>query len=316
MAEASSPLPTSRGFVTALINTLSKFEAHDVRNERDRMETWNLAANTSEDRTDLSSSVKAPAGSSVATARRTNPLTDAPRPVKEVLLTLHVLYPHSLLPALDLLDRGLITRLSIASADAATSSPKPADIPPHPRPDSEPADKPAAAYTAGHALEHGHTATRSPPPSASSGHAIDAVYHVRSARAPAGFHRRRAGSGKDGGTGDGIASASAGATTSYEVRTGVWNCSCPAFAFAAFPAGVESDVGEESSEEGEEGYKAEESRDWVFGGLSRGGEAEAPVCKHLLACILAERCGLFTEHVQEKRLTEAEADGWAAGWGD
>jgi hypothetical protein len=34
------------------------------------------------------------------------------------------------------------------------------------------------------------------------------------------------------------------ATSSYEVRLRAWNCSCPAFAFAAFPASVVGTEGE------------------------------------------------------------------------
>lgn len=42
----------------------------------------------------------------------TSPLQAIPPPQRPLLLTLHVLFPNLLLPALDLLDRGLITRLA------------------------------------------------------------------------------------------------------------------------------------------------------------------------------------------------------------
>ena len=55
---------------------------------------------------------------------------------------------------------------------------------------------------------------------------------------------------------------------------------------------------------------------WNFGGLSLG-EGMPPVCKHLLACVLAEQCGsLFGSCVEERRVSVETAAGWAAGWGD
>ena len=56
--------------------------------------------------------------------------------------------------------------------------------------------------------------------------------------------------------------------------------------------------------------------EWIFGGLSLGDDMP-PVCKHLLACVLAERCkGLFGGFVEERDVSVEEAAGWAAGWGD
>jgi len=108
-------------------------------------------------------------------------------------------------------------------------------------------------------------------------------------------------------------------TTHYEVRLQAWNCSCPAFAFAAFPATLPSDsqirLGSRTEESGS--FKAPEDggEEWEFGGLARG-DAIPPVCKHLLACVLVERCGLFGEMVEERDISVEEAAGWAAGWGD
>ena len=56
--------------------------------------------------------------------------------------------------------------------------------------------------------------------------------------------------------------------------------------------------------------------EWIFGGISLG-DGMPPVCKHLLACVLAERCkGLFGGFVEERDVSVEEAAGWAAGWGD
>lgn len=104
------------------------------------------------------------------------------------------------------------------------------------------------------------------------------------------------------------------ATSSYEVRLRAWNCSCPAFAFAAFPASV---VGTEG--EAEAALDEEQERDtgagWKFGGVGLGG-GTPPVCKHLLACVLGEWCELFKGFIEERDVSVEEAAGWAAGWGD
>jgi len=41
-----------------------------------------------------------------------------------------------------------------------------------------------------------------------------------------------------------------------------------------------------------------------------------PMCKHLLACVLVERCSVFGRYgVEEKEVTVEELAGWGAGWG-
>jgi hypothetical protein len=41
-----------------------------------------------------------------------------------------------------------------------------------------------------------------------------------------------------------------------------------------------------------------------------------PVCKHILACVLVEHCGLFAGFLENKGISVEEAAGWAAGFGD
>lgn len=59
---------------------------------------------------------------------------------------------------------------------------------------------------------------------------------------------------------------------------------------------------------------------WRFGGASLDtegmGTGMPPVCKHLLACVLVDRCDLFAAFAEEREIGEEEAAGWAAGWGD
>lgn len=52
----------------------------------------------------------------------------------------------------------------------------------------------------------------------------------------------------------------------------------------------------------------------AFASLLRGGET--PMCKHLLACLLVERCaGLFGGFLREREVGLEEWVGWEAGWG-
>lgn len=49
------------------------------------------------------------------------------------------------------------------------------------------------------------------------------------------------------------------------------------------------------------------------GGLTLGDGV--PLCKHLLACTLAERAELFAGFVKVEEVSVEEMVGWAAGWG-
>ena len=109
-----------------------------------------------------------------------------------------------------------------------------------------------------------------------TGRGRNIVYQVRSSQAPKGRF-------KDVTTSSAVV---------YTVRLEAWNCSCAAFAFAAFPSGMDTRTWIRNCEEDdlEIGWK-EQEREWEFGGLSADGKdgGSVPVCKHLLACLLAER---------------------------
>lgn len=103
---------------------------------------------------------------------------------------------------------------------------------------------------------------------------------------------------------------------SYEVRTKAWNCTCPAFTFAAFEyegggwgweSGGRSDGG---VDHGKDEKNADEGR---LGGLMLA--EQMPVCKHLLACVLVERCVSLEEYVETRLVGREEMAGLAAGWG-
>jgi hypothetical protein len=326
-------LPTSRGFVTQLFSSLpafSRFSADDV--------TTNIGAS--------------------------NPLSSAPDATKKQLLALHILYPNDFLPALDLLDRRLVTRFRVredlgdeggepvpqigetvnsastteitvrghaiedkvmtplvdehvnmkqrgepSAHDIAISRaigpmkttdaempnaelhiPIPEELPNvHQIPDQE-----------AHTIPRKVTATKEKERQEN-----DTVYYVRSAQQRSSRFN-----------------TSYDSITSYEVRSSAWNCSCPAFAFAAFPSRVTSSTVPPSPSFSDFNPQDEvlmatgkgEDIAWSFGGISLG--STTPVCKHLLACVLVERMGMFGTYVEERDISWQEAAGWAAGWGD
>jgi hypothetical protein len=161
-----------------------------------------------------------------------------------------------LLPALDVLDRRLVTRFRLAAAPSASEQAAAQDI------------------------------------SSNDGSTDTGVYFVRSAQQPSSHSR-----------------FTNPLATHYEVRPLAWNCSCPAFAFSAFPA---RDLPSPPITAPKD---AETDGEWSFGGLLLA-HAGVPVCKHLLACVLVERCpALFAEGVEEKVVEREELAGWCAGWG-
>jgi hypothetical protein len=90
----------------------------------------------------------------------------------------------------------------------------------------------------------------------------------------------------------------------YAVRLEAWNCSCAAFAFVAFPGTGSARDSRDENALGNAG--------WVVGGRSLG--RDVPVCKHLLACVLAERWeGVVGGYVKERKVGREEMAGIGAG---
>lgn len=201
----------------------------------------------------------------------TSPTTSNGHPLssetKPILLTLHCLFTSDLLPALDLLDRRLVTRFVL-----------------------EPVTSPV-----GDSDRHGLEEPLLSQQGKSEGRAV--VYYVRSSQ-----QRSRYGTTAEA---TGI---------NYEVRLQAWNCSCPAFAFAAFGP-QDEDTQENLGNEDEEDDDGEVGRmKHRFGGLA-SGERELPACKHLLACLLVEMGGGMGDFANHRVVGREEMAGWAAGWG-
>ncbi|KAK1597660.1 uncharacterized protein LY79DRAFT_666492 [Colletotrichum navitas] len=228
-----------------------------------------------------------------------NPLWSLPQSHRSLLVTLHVLFPSLVLPALDLLDRNLVTRVVPESASHSAGG----------REGDDPAD-PAPAHDAGAADTQGS----SPPlPSQNSPHpekvlrSSSAAFHL--VRSVASTMTRRSYA----------VATPASASTTYLVRLDAWNCTCANFAFEAFPASAATagevledeikgaDVDDDSDEGGMGG--------WQFGGLSLDGinSGDVPCCKHLLACLLSEQWGgVLGKYVTEKRVSREEMAGLVA----
>ncbi|ELR01715.1 hypothetical protein VC83_00946 [Pseudogymnoascus destructans] len=198
-----------------------------------------------------------------------NPLVHAPAPIRTLLTTLHILLPTLLLPALDLLDRALLTRIT---------------TPPH-------LPEPSATSATASSTE----ATGSMPAAAPSQSQRKQVYLVRSSQT----------TGARGAVGGRV----------YIVRLGAWNCSCAAFAFSAFPGAASSLVFDAEEEEEEvdvdvDGGHGGGGGEWQFGGVSRDGlGGGVPCCKHILACVLAERMEGWVGVVKEREVGREEMAG-------
>jgi len=213
-------------------------------------------------------------------------------PSRAVLTTLHVLFPSLLLPALDLLDRGLVTR--IIQVTPSQSQPVPTVKSPQ---------------------AHIHLRQADEVPLSDQDEVLrqtrkqNTVYLVRSAQ-----ESRSRGGGRYGGTSGG---------TTYIVRLEAWNCTCAAFTFSAFPATSSSYIPWSEEAAGldlglrHDGrartFVPEHDERWQFGGKSLDGidgTQAVPCCKHLLACVLIERWeGGLRQYLVEKRVGTDEMAG-------
>jgi hypothetical protein len=199
---------------------------------------------------------------------------------KSISTTLHFLFPHEFLPALDLLDRKLVTQLRL--------------MPP--------------------AVKDQGTVGSHPPqhtgPATGTEQTTWEVFYVRSASATASSSKSKSRYRR----------VYNPAGTYYEVRLDAWNCTCPAFAYSALGGALDLNQDQTRPEDEDDQTSSEmegASKEWRFGGtLTREGTG-APICKHILAATLGKGLpGLFGNGVEKKEVTAAEAAGWGGGWGD
>ncbi|EMD87261.1 hypothetical protein COCC4DRAFT_150854 [Bipolaris maydis ATCC 48331] len=296
-------LPTNRRFLTRLFNSLAPPPAPSSPDA--------AASLTDDDK------------------HHPNPLDSVPPAVKKQLLSLQVLFPTEFIPALDVLDRRLVTRFRIRNHPSSPSvhrqdgvhhqdavmrlggdddhdNDDDDDEEMHMSDDATLKDATRTLSTKHTSLPH-EEATSIPVHVTTTTSTYDkttksTIYYVQSAQ-----HHRSS-----------RYSSSSDQTPTYQVRLTTWSCSCPAFTFAAFPASPDSSsipFANHANDNHDDNDTAQD-HPWIFGGTTLGDDMP-PVCKHLLACLLAEKSNsLFGRFVNEKWVTVHEAAGWAAGWGD
>ena len=100
----------------------------------------------------------------------------------------------------------------------------------------------------------------------------------------------------------------------YEVRVGVWNCTCASFTFAALNA-AKPTHGLSSTSQYRTARKEWDDVDPIPVGL--GGRyanektQDIPICKHLLACSMANKWSVAERMVEVKHVSRDEMAGWA-----
>jgi hypothetical protein len=261
-------------------------------------------------------------------------LNDLSPHVKPLMLTLHAMFPDTLLPALDVLDRGFVVRLvldmaagldgeneehrdqrrrrdsrgdevrvekrglddsmaaevqrnlpkarggrSTTGLSSITTDELAASNQSHTDQSHRRPQPTSAPFAATPYPNPISTSPQPPPPS---------TYFIRSTTSP----------------------------THYSTSLISWSCTCPSFIFSAFKSSSLLDHASTISPATNGSTK--DTSDWVFGGLGREREApgEIPICKHLLALLLAEKVGsIFGSRVQERKVGLDEFAGWGGGWG-
>ncbi|KAB2099180.1 hypothetical protein AG0111_0g12536 [Alternaria gaisen] len=309
MATPSPVLPTSRTFITQLFDSLSTLPGDQT-----------VAATNDNAKTNI------------------NPLNNLSDATRKQLLSFQVIFPTEFVPALDLLDRRLVTRFHIRNEEQMAELKTVIDAGEQQQDvqmmQDTTAESEAPPPQQQQQQEDVHI--RVNPISTKSAEPMhkgkiddlnnNTIYYVRSAQQQRSSRF----------------ATSYDTTTYYQVRLRAWNCSCPAFAFSAFPATTVTTRHVENEETAAEAaivhtplhnhptthQEVDNSKDsnsddsnadkkWMFGGISLEKETPPPVCKHLLACVFVERCkGLFGGFVEDREVDVEEAAGWAAGWGD
>lgn len=82
---------------------------------------------------------------------------------------------------------------------------------------------------------------------------------------------------------------------------------------------VEGEMEENRRNDAEVGQRGKEGRDWAFGGTLTHKAAGVPVCKHILAALMARAAPAIFDVGKNVKVQEAgreEMAGWGAGWGE
>ncbi|KAK4240267.1 hypothetical protein C8A03DRAFT_31655 [Achaetomium macrosporum] len=304
------PLPTSRALLTSLINSISNIPLLPVTETDSRPEISHRLVQSDHN--------------------NSNPLRRVPPFHRHLIITLHVLFPGMVLPALDLLERGFVCRMMSDHKDSKDGGVMKGGSTRVPGRQARAGD----GHGEGHDASSSASAQAQVPTSAegSPRGPGNAFYLVGSASAAAAAaqtsmrerrrrKRRAESAGEAEGVGDIGSGMAAAGKKGYVVRLEAWHCTCAAFAFAAVQGEAvrpswEVEPLEFGAEVGDMGAETEAEPEWSFGGMSLDGlEAGegVPVCKHLLACLLAERwSAALGRYVIERRAEREEIAGIVA----
>ncbi|KAK0639232.1 hypothetical protein B0T16DRAFT_462931 [Cercophora newfieldiana] len=249
---ATPALPTPRAVLTSLLNAITRIPLQPPPS------TTNLTTTTTTTTTTIKTEdTKPDPPKPNPLPPSSNALSRVPPSHRHLLITLHVLFPSLLLPALDLLDRGLVARIIL---DAPTPSAPKDDLKPEPTPQNAPT-----------------------------------FYLVHSAQASTSSSRRRYrhGSGAEKGTtGTGkayIVRLEAWNCTCAAFAFSAFSVDVDGNGKGLSDGEAEGDEMDVDVEPGAVSGAAEE--ELSFGGLyfDDGVEVGVPICKHVLACLLGER---------------------------
>lgn len=319
-------LPSSADFVDRIITELSNIQPEQSNNT-----TASTGGEQDPPRTQTTHKPKQPQNP----LSRLSPSQLAK--VKPLLLTLHCLFPNDLLPALDILDRGLVQRLAVRGdrdmkIDAVPSS--------APIQDQEE----LAAFPRNHepSIQHDETnpSTGFDTITPGDGHASHGTEALGEDLCL--FLVTSASSVPVGASSISISTSTQEPQKVYEVRLKAWNCTCPTFTLSAFrdldarlrlaststsippaerpsnPAMLyDRDADADADADGGSGFAALAAV-YPFGGtLTCTTDRDSPpACKHILACVLFVRCaGLFGGGGEGRPALMEEVAGWCAGWG-
>ena len=252
-----------------------------------------------------------------------NPLRGAPPEKAALLSALHVLFPSLLLPALDLLDRGLVTRVLLRSSTAS----KPTDTN---LTDSKEAQGEGLG-TGAEGVDGDGTLAGGEAEGIEAGGCE--VGETKADGGEAGKPTAEGGEEAEESTGLYVVRSLASTMkrrdeSHHVVLLRAWTCSCPSFTIDSFPPlstttyhhtttttttahDTTAPPAHPETTSRREAQRSGGKDDWSFGGL--GTDEAVPCCKHLLACVLAERWAVLGGYVPMRRVGRGEMAGLVAG---
>lgn len=216
----SSSLPTPRQLLTSILSAISRIpdpEQQPQTQTQGQTTTSIARVNPSQ----LQGGGDDGARSTATAIAGGNPLRLIGPAHRSLFTTLHVLFPSLLLPALDLLDRGLVTCLVMEDHGTSAGAGQDGRVDNNVDVDVEMRDGNGDRDRDRNGMEDMGQAPPAP------------IYLVRSAAQKPTRRPYGGGGGGGGGGKGGDATPTTGA--SYVVQTTAWNCTCAAFAFSAFP---------------------------------------------------------------------------------